>query len=177
MDNLMLRRRNILKVTQAPPDNRIWLIKNGIEQIQNTGGFYGKTGYVVFSGMSGWAATAPTINQGNGYLNIKIQRSGAAVGCIVPVEFIPYTTVQNKKIYIDCDWEMLGSGAYWIGVVMGSNNEYYYKTTEKRSGTGERQTVSFTIDAPSGNPSDVNALIQTSTRSESNINIYNMWIE
>ena len=177
MDNLMLRRRNILKVTQAPPDNRIWLIKNGIEQTQNTGGFYTMAGPVWSFSMSGWAATAPTMNQENGYLNIKIQRSGAAVGCIMPGDFIPYSTVIYKRIYIDCDWTMAGNGAYWACIVRGSQGSTFTGNVVQKYTTGERQTLSVYIGSYTENPEGVNALIQTSTRSESNLNIYNMWIE
>lgn len=173
----MLRRRNILQVTQAPPDNRIWLIKNGIEQTENTGGFYTRAGAVWTSGMSGWVATAPTMNQEAGYLNIKIQRSGAAVGCIMPGDFFPYSTVIYKRIYIDCDWTMAGNNAYWACLVLTSGGNYYSSKDVQKYETGERQTLSAYIGSYAENPEGVNALIQTSTRSESNLNIYNMWIE
>ena len=172
----MMRRR--LLYEQPIVDSRIWLIKDGIDIIDNTGGYICSNQRISSWNMSGWSGTMPTLTQEDGYLHLSV--SGNPVyGSFIPNSLIPIEQIDGKYFYLDAEI-VLSNKSYFAVEMYDQNNTSY--NTEGRfvhiNKSTSRETQSFRIYKISADRmTGLKFPLQISTRSTSYINIYNMWIE
>ncbi len=170
----MMRRR--LLYEQPIADSRIWLIQDGIDIVSNSGGFVCSTQKISTWNMSGWSSALPTLTQENGYLHLAI--SGNPVyGSFIPNSLIPIEQINGKYFYLDAEI-ILTNWSYFAVELFDQNDMTYAGNNYIHINTStSREIQSFLINTSSPNIQSVKFPLQISTRSQSYINIYNMWIE
>lgn len=171
----MMRRR--LLYEQPTIDNRIWLIKDGIDIITNSGGFVCSTQKISTWNMTGWSGTMPTLTQEDGYLHLAVT-GNPVYGSFIPNSLIPIEQIDDKYFYLDAEI-VLTNRSYFAVETYDQNNTSYAEGRFLHINTSTaRETQSFRIfKISTDRMTGLKFPLQISTRSQSYINIYNMWIE
>lgn len=171
----MMRRR--LLYEQPTIDNRLWLIKDGIDIITNSGGFVCSTQKISTWNMTGWSGTMPTLTQENGYLHLAVT-GDPVYGSFIPNSLIPIEQIKNKYFYLDAEI-VLTNKSYFAVETYDQNNISYAEGRFLHIKTStSRETQSFRFfKVSTDRMTGLKFPLQISTRSTSYINIYNMWIE
>lgn len=175
----MQRRRAILKMqSEEPSGGKIWLIKEGVEITENTGGIELKNTNLDYE-MGGWGAATPVKTQGNGYLRFTITGSPKA-GSIWFPKFYLLSEYSNFTLYADSEMISTGSGTTpWMLTKYG-NDGINYRNYGREQGTYSfsRQIMQIPCRTDAAeNPSSIQFAAQISSRSTTNWDFYNLWLE
>lgn len=175
MGSLIEARRRIL-LNQKNSDGRLWLVRDGVDIVKNTGGLECANIMVDTWGMAGWSSAMPVLSQGQGFLRLTI--SGDPVyGSLIPAHFFAVSDVDGKQLFFDASLHL--SNRSFFSVCMQDENSIIYgndRYIRKTSGF-EREINTFPILKYPGDSFEfIRTPIQISARNTSYVDIYNMFI-
>lgn len=173
MDMMAIRRRVLMGQKK---DSKIWLIKDGIDVISNTGGYVCSTQRTSGWNMSGWSAKMPILTQGDGFLRLSVT-GNPVYGSLIPQKYLDMSEIQNKRFYLDSSLNLSNSSYFHLTMYGNDGIQYVYR--EIKANAGYNRCVLDFLIYPSKNNRFTSATfpMQISTRNTSYIDIYNMWIE
>ncbi len=173
MDMMSLRRSVMMG---QKDDSKIWLIKNGIDVISNTGGYVCSTQKTSGWNMSGWSAQMPILTQGDGFLRLSVT-GNPVYGSLIPQKNLDMSEINNKRFYLDSSLNL--SDRSYFHLMMHDNDGISYTGREIRANAGYDRCVLDFLIYSGGNDKIISVKfpMQISTRSTSYIDIYNAWIE
>ena len=173
MDMMAIRRRVMMGQKN---DSKIWLIKDGIDVISNTGGYVCSTQKTSNWEMAGWSAQMPILAQGDGFLRLSVT-GNPVYGSLVPQKYLDVSEIKDKKFYLDSSLN-LSNRSYFHLTMYGDDGVQYIEREIKASAGYNRCILDFSIFLGTTDRfTSTKFPMQISTRNTSYIDIYNMWIE
>ena len=173
MDLMEIRRRMLIGQKN---DSKIWLIKDGIDVISNTGGYVCSTKKVSGWEMAGWSAQMPILTQGDGFLRLSVT-GNPVYGSLIPQKYLDVSEINNKRFCLDSSLNL--SNRSYFHLMMHGNDGIQYIGREIRTNAGYNRCVLDFLIIKDQADRFTSAIfpMQISTRNTSYIDIYNMWIE